>query len=78
MRHGVLLERDTATPPQMLLRFVEGRPVSAVTTDFLSWACTQMQRQGIRVWVLVWDNAPWHTREGADARCSTASVLSPG
>ena len=59
--YGVLLERKAATPPQMLLRFVEGRPVSAVTIDFLAWACTQMQRQGIRVWVLGWDKAPWHS-----------------
>jgi transposase len=56
----VLLERDVTTTPQMLLRFVEGRPVSAVTIAFLDWACAQVQAQGIGVWVLVWDNAPWH------------------
>jgi hypothetical protein len=45
----------------MLLRFVEGRPVSAVNREFLDWACAQLQAQDIGVWVLVWDNAPWHS-----------------
>ena len=45
---------------QMLLRFVKGRPVSAVTVEFLGWVCQQLQRQATRVWVLIWDNASWH------------------
>lgn len=44
----------------MLLRFVRGRPVSHVTTAFLAWAARRMAARGVRVWVLVWDNAPWH------------------
>ena len=44
----------------MLLRFVDGRPVSHVTTAFLAWASRRMSARGVRVWVLVWDNAPWH------------------
>lgn len=44
----------------MLLRFVRGRPVSHVTTGFLAWAARRMAARGVRVWVLVWDNAPWH------------------
>ena len=59
--YGLLLKQEPDTPSQMLLRFVDGRPVSAVTTDFLEWACDQLNEQGLRVWVLVWDNAPWHT-----------------
>lgn len=42
------------------LRFVEGRPVSQGTTDFLEWLCEQVQAQGKRVLVLIWDNASWH------------------
>ncbi len=45
---------------RMLLRFVKGRPVSAVTVEFLEWVCRQLQRQDKRVWVLIWDNASWH------------------
>jgi hypothetical protein len=52
-----LLRQDSG---QMLLRFVQGRPVSQVTEDFLSWACAQFRREGKRVFVLVWDNAAWH------------------
>jgi transposase len=42
------------------LRFVSGRPVSQVTTDFLEWLCTQVQAQGKRVLLVIWDNASWH------------------
>src|SRR6266516_4284309 len=44
----------------MHLRFVSGRPVSQVTTDFLEWLCEQVQAQGKGVLVLIWDNASWH------------------
>jgi len=42
------------------LRFVDGRPVSSITTRFLSWCCQKLQAVGKRVWVLIWDNASWH------------------
>lgn len=45
---------------RMHLRFVEGRPVSQVTTDFLEWLCEQVAAQGKSVLVLIWDNASWH------------------
>lgn len=57
--YGVLVRRP-ATPERMLLRFVDGRPVSAVTIDFLQWACQRLARQGVKVWALIWDNASWH------------------
>ena len=44
----------------MHLRFVEGRPVSQVTTDFLEWLCEQVQVQGKNVLMLIWDNDSWH------------------
>ncbi len=42
------------------LRFVDGRPVSEITTRFLSWCCQKLEALGKRVWVLIWDNASWH------------------
>jgi len=45
---------------RMHLRFVSGRPVSQVTTDFLEWLCEQVQAQDKQVLVLIWDNASWH------------------
>jgi len=44
----------------MWLRFVDGRPVSAVTVAFLAWCAQQAQAQGKRAVLLVWDNASWH------------------
>jgi transposase len=52
-----LLRRDTG---RVLLRFIDGRPVSQVTTDFLTWVCEQLEEEGKRVLALVWDNASWH------------------
>ncbi len=50
-----------AAPEQMWLRFVNGRPLSHVTCDFLAWTCERLwEQQGKRVVVLVWDNASWH------------------
>src|SRR3954470_15637566 len=44
---------------RMLLRFVAGRPVSAVTCPFLAWVAGRLAAEGVRVLALVWDNAPW-------------------
>jgi len=44
----------------MHLRFVSGRPVSQMTTDFLEWLCEQVQAEDKHVLVLIWDNASWH------------------
>jgi hypothetical protein len=52
-----LLRRDTGG---MLLRFVEGRPVSQVTEEFLAWVCGELAAEGKRALLLVWDNASWH------------------
>lgn len=43
------------------LRFVDGRPVSAITTQFLAWSCTKLGAAGKAALLLVWDNASWHT-----------------
>ena len=42
------------------LRFVDGRPVSAITTQFLGWCCEKLQRRGKKALLLIWDNASWH------------------
>jgi hypothetical protein len=63
--YGLLLRHlpHPAAPDaeQMWLRFVDGRPVSGITTQFLDWCCTQLVPQGLTTLVLVWDNASWHT-----------------
>ena len=50
-----LPERD-----RMLLRFVDGRPVSPVTCAFLAWVAEQLATEGVGVLAVVWDNASWH------------------
>src|SRR5215204_2016267 len=45
---------------EVLVRFVDGRPVSGITTRFLSWCSEKLEAAGKRVWVLIWDNASWH------------------
>ena len=44
----------------MMVRFVDGRPVSQVTEDYLSWVCERLAKGGKRALLLVWDNASWH------------------
>ena len=58
--YGVLWRGLDAGTDAIWLRFVEGRPVSAVTTQFLAWCCQQLAARGKTAWLLVWDRAPWH------------------
>ena len=51
----------------MLLRFVAGRPVSAVTTPFLAWLTACLAAEGKTALLLVWDNASWHVRQAVRA-----------
>lgn len=53
-------DADRQRSEELWLRFVDGRPVSAVTIDFLAWCATQAQARGKRAVLLVWDNASWH------------------
>ena len=48
------------TAEEVLLRFVAGRPVSGVTTQFLAWCSERLTARGTTVLLLVWDNAGWH------------------
>jgi hypothetical protein len=42
------------------LRFVDGRPVSAITTQFLAWGAERAAGRGLTTLVWAWDNASWH------------------
>jgi len=42
------------------LRFVDGRPVSALTIDYLMWCAQQAATRAMTTLVLIWDNAGWH------------------
>ena len=48
---------------EVWLRFVDGRPVSGITTRFLEWCSERLAAVGKKVWVLIWDNASWHISE---------------
>jgi hypothetical protein len=50
---------DTATD-EVWLRFVDGRPVSPVTIDYLAWCCRKLHAAGKEALLLIWDNAAWH------------------
>jgi transposase len=58
--YGLLLRSRPQQADQMWLRFVTGRPVSAVTIDFLAWCSAQLAAQGFTALLLIWDNASWH------------------
>jgi len=61
--YGLLLrwKRDSGQPTeQVLLRFVDGRPVSAITIQFLEWCCQKLQEMNKRGLAMIWDNASWH------------------
>lgn len=61
--YGVLWQEGPLPHPsrkRMSLRFVDGRPKSCITMQFLDWCCEQLAEQGKKNWLLIWDNAPWH------------------
>lgn len=53
--------KDDGRPlEEIWLRFVDGRPVSGITTAFLEWSCSKLEGLGKSALLLVWDNASWH------------------
>jgi DDE superfamily endonuclease len=63
--YGLLVrwwEEPAADDPTeaMWLRFVDGRPISGVTTQYLAWCCNRAAATGKTALLLVWDNASWH------------------
>jgi transposase len=64
--YGLLVRwHPTAAPPQeeVWLRFVEGRPISGVSTTFLAWSCNKLETLGKKALLLVGDNASWHSSQ---------------
>lgn len=85
--YGLLVRWQSADGPcqeAMWLRFVDGRPISGVTTRFLAWCCAKVATEGQRVLVLVlvlvWDNASWHLSAAVRAwvRASNRAVKATG
>jgi transposase len=61
--YGLLLrlaQSDGSVKEEVWLRFVDGRPISAVTTQFLEWVCERLEVLGKQALLMPWDNAPWH------------------
>lgn len=61
--YGVLVswaQADEQPLEEVWLRFVDGRPISVVTTKFLEWTCDKLEGLRKRVLALIWDNASWH------------------
>ena len=58
--YGLLVRPGPQQAEQMWLRFVAGRPVSAVTIDFLAWCSARLAAQGFTALLMMWDNASWH------------------
>ena len=61
--YGVLLPQTR----EVWLRFLDGRPVSAVTTQFLTWLTAGLAAEGKTALLLVWDNASWHVSQAVRA-----------
>ena len=51
----------------MLLRFGDGRSVSAVTTQLLGWLTNRLAAEGNAALLMVWDNASWHVSQAVRA-----------
>jgi DDE superfamily endonuclease len=58
--YGLFLRPAGDDPEELWLRFVDGRPVSGITTQFLADCCARLAARGKRALLLVWDNASWH------------------
>jgi hypothetical protein len=63
---------------QTWLRFVEGRPVSSITTRFLSWCCEKLEEIDKKVVLLIWDNASWHVLQRGQALARKTQPRSQG
>jgi len=64
--YGLLVSCPAAPetlPEQVWLRFVDGRPISAITTQYLSWCCAQLAQAGKQALLMIWDNASWHVSQ---------------
>ncbi len=62
-----LRQPDGQVKEEVWLRFVDGRPVGALSIQFLEWACERLASLGKRALLLVWDNASWHASRAVRA-----------
>lgn len=72
--YGLLLRQAAAADPagdEVWLRFVDGRPLSALTTAFLAWCSDRLAALGRTMLLLVWDNASWHSSAAVRAGLRT-------
>lgn len=69
--YGVMLRGHASTTDRLWLRFVYGRPLSTLTIQFLAWGSAKLAAEGKTVWVLIWDNATWHTSKEVRTRVRT-------
>ncbi len=51
---------DAPRQERVWLRFVDGRPLSGVTTRFRAWGCAKLAAAGKTALLRVWDHASWH------------------
>lgn len=58
--YGLLVRSGDDAAEEVWLRFVDGRPVSVITTQFLAWGAAQVATRGMTTLVVIWDNASWH------------------
>jgi hypothetical protein len=58
--YGLFVRATACDAEELWLRFVDGRPVSAITIPFLADCCERLAARGKTAFFLVWDNAPWH------------------
>jgi hypothetical protein len=58
--YGLLVRHPLRPCEQVWRRFVEGRPVSAVTTAFRAWCGARLATQGVTALLVIWDHASWH------------------
>ena len=61
--YGLLVQERTiqgVSQEYVWLRFVTGRPVSALTIKFLTWVCAKLKARDKTALLLIWDNASWH------------------
>ena len=64
---GLLVRHPPRQREQVLLWFVAGRPVRAVTTALLAWCSARLAAQGVTALGVIWDNASWHISQAVRA-----------
>jgi hypothetical protein len=48
---------------QVIVRFVEDRPLGDVTIQFMDWVCSSVAKEGKKLLIVIWDDASCHTAD---------------